>query len=766
MNRKKNTLCIAILLLIFLSYQLIGITVGSNSSSSRQLRTFFRSSDSNNQMVGFAVFEKGLSLEDADTTCTFDAFFPVSGEITLNGGILHLARDAVFKNPFKIGPGKIDGNSYSLAFPSNVSSIYLPSEYHNKLLSFVDEQAIGDNVNDVSWSYDDKYIAVACDSFGGSELQIFYFDGTQLILKDSYNFGSIVCYTVDWNPVDYSLAVGTSGGDELYVFSFDLETETLSQTDAANTGRVYNVAWSPNGQLLAVGRYNQNDIRVYEVVSGVLGAFYTCPLYSGELSVGTNYVQKKGLSWNTTGEHLAVSFRITLNGSTKYYIKVFSYNGSGFNDEAYFEGAKPILSIDWKPESSILAVGMSSGSTRVRLYNFNAEDKTIIEMVNSAVSESRTIYDLHWKGDLLAYLIDKANASYELKVCSFDSIDNTLSVVSGYNYTADLKTLSWSHNGNYIATGGPADNLVVLKFEEKPLIFKDIKLYFDSDIILTGNIIFEGSCILNCGRNILDISTDASITISHGATLFLEDATIKGLSGSNIVCADDDGVLQLDDIVWIQEGNFSFASGGLRFKNDVKMMGDYIFAYQSLQTSTLLSRATLALDVGLTFSYDPNSASKNLIEMEDETSLLLLNGATLHTTPTGIQLTKGRLRVLRDSFLSSEKETIFGNLLDEGITLGNDIAGDDLKCDILSGVTLHMLQGSLNYRNVLSSSWSMNNFTSVLYMYADTQYNVYQNIDLDSGSLLLGNNTIIGRAIGKSIIGSLRPQGTLLYTNI
>jgi len=766
MSDRKFILFFAVLFLNFLSYKLIGVTVGSNSSSSRQLRPFFRADDSGNEMFGFTVFEKGLSLENANTTCTFDAVFPISGDITLNGGTLYLARDAVFKNPFKIGPGKIDGNSYSLEFPSNVSSIYLPSQNHNKLISLVDEETIGDNVNDVSWSYDDKYIAVACDDFGGSELQIFYFDGTDLTLKDSYNFGSIKGYTVDWHPSDYYLAVGTSSGDELYTFSFNPQTEVLGQTDTANIGRIYDVAWSPDGQLLAAGRYNQNDVQVYDVSEGVLGYLHTCTLYSGGASLGTNYVQKQGLSWHSSGNYLATSFRATLNSSTKYCIKVFNYNGSYFTDNGYFEGTTSIVPVSFRPNSYILAAGLSAGSKRVRLYSFDSTNGTITELTSSAVSESRKIYDVEWKGDLIAYLIDKSNSNYELKVSSFDSSDNKLYVVSGYNYASDLKTLSWSHDGNYIATGGPADKLVVLKFDDSPLIFKDIKLYFDSDIILTGSIIFEGSCILNCGRNILDITSDACITVTTGATLLLEDAIIKGLSGDNIKCVDDVGTLQLDDIIWIQEGDFNFSNGNLKFKNDVKMMGDHTFAYQTTKTSTLLTRSTLTLDVGFTFSYDPNCNSKDLIDMEDDTSMLLLNGATLHTTPTGMQLTKGKLRVLRDSFLSSEAGMVGDEDTDEGITFGNDSSSDDLKCDILSGVTLHVLQGSLNYKNILSSSWSMNNFTSVLYMYANTQLNVYQNFNLGSGSLLLGNNAVIGRAIGKDITGSLRPQGVLLYTNI
>jgi len=775
-----------VLILMFLSCRLFGITVGSDTSSSKQKKIFFQASDDNNQLIGFTVFEGGFSFENSSTTCVFNAFFPISGSIALNGGTLFLARDTIFNNPFRIGAGKIDANFYSIKFPSNVSNISLPSQNHTGVLSFVDEATIGDDVYDISWSHDDKYVAVACDSFGGSELQVFYFDGTELTLKDSYNFGYVVDYTVDWHPSDYYLAVGISSGDELLTFSFNPETEVLAQVDTKNTGKIYSVAWSPDGQLLAAGRYNQNDVQVYEVEDGVLGYLHTCTLYTGAESLSTNFVQRKGLTWHSSGNYLATTFYASAGGK-KYCIKVFSYNGSYFTDSGYFENSDYIRAIDFKPESSLLVAGFYRGSQRLRLYYHNPSSGTITELGEptvkskafeiselteiSLVQESRAVYDVEWSGSLFAYLVSKSNSDYELKICSIDSSDNALYVVSGYNYTSNLNTLSWSNSGNYIATGGPTDKLIILEFLSKPLIFKDAKLYFDSDVLLTGSIIFEGSCILNCGRNILDISSDACITVTDGATLLLEDVVIKGLATDNIKCTDDDGIIQLDDVIWVQEDDFNFSNGALKFKNDVKMMGDYIFAYQTIKTSTLLSRSTLALDVGFTFSYNPTCTSKDLIEMTDNTSLLLLNGATLHTTVTGMQLTKGKLRVLRDSFLSSEVTSVSDGegkpvRIDEGITFGADDADYDLSCDILSGVTLYCLQGSLNYKNISSSSWQMNNFTSVLHMYSSAQLNVYQNLNLGNGSLFLGDNAIIGRAIGKDITGSLRPQGTLLYTNV
>jgi len=773
MNYKKAILFITVILLFSFFKKLECPKVGSNSSASRQLKTFFPASDTNNRMEGFAAFENGLTLENSSTTCIFDAFFPVSGDITLNGGMLYLYRDALFKSPFSIGVGRIDGRSFSIEFPSNISSLKIPSDGHNEIFSYCDEKSIGDNINDVDWSFDDSYIAVVCDSFGGNELQIFSFENDQLTLVASHNFGLSSAYVVKWHPSLYYLAVGKRNGDELYTFFFNKSNNTLEQKAIADIGIVYGIAWSPSGNELAVGRYNQNNLLVYDFQDGLLSNEQAYTLYEDVGNLKSASCQKQGLSWSYDGDYLAAAFRIKKNdNSVCYAVKLFHFDGGNFIDDAYMEMSSSIGPISWRPNSSLISIGLYNGSERFRLYKHDPSEKTLEEITNARLGESRSVYDISWcEGAFVAYVKRKGSINYELQVYTFNSEENTFCLVSGHNYTTDLKTLAWSHNGNYIATGGSGDKLVVLSFASSPLIFKDVSLFFKSDVIFNGDIIFDGSCVLNMGRNILEFANGSSMTVSAGGQLIIEDARIKGISDNNIVCQDDDCVITLRDVVWIQDGNFSFSNGALRWKNDVLMSGDYMFGYETIKTSTLLSKSTLELDVGFTFCYDPVIGNKNLLEMEDETSVLLLNGATLHATGTGLQLMNGKMRVLRDSFLSSEITTTVDEFeneitIDEGITLGNNNDSNDLVCDIFSGVTLHVLQGSLNYKNVLHSSWSMNNLTSVLHMYPNTTLNVYQNLDLGRGSLLLEDNAFIGRALGENLTGSIRPQGALTYVNI
>jgi len=772
MNIQRNILFLCVLCITCVSQVIKCHTVGSNTTSSRQLRTFFRETDDVNKMVGFSVFENGLSLENEATVCTFDAFFPMSGCINLNGGTLYLAKDAVFKYPLKFTPGTIDGCGHSLAFPSSVASVSVPSAYHNKLLHFCDMQDIGENTNDIGWSFDDKYVAVVCDSFSGYELQIYYFDTTdmKLSLTAFYNFGNDSAYSVKWNPTEYCLAVGKAGGDELYTFYFDSVTASLQVVDSADIGRVNDVDWSPDGQLLAVGRNNKDSLLVYKVTNGVLDTCYTCTLHAENVAV-----PKHGLAWSSSGECLAASFKVTYTYTVPTYrLKTFRFYGDYFTDGTYIETSDRMSAIAWKPDSSYIAVGFTNSNERLRVYEHDSITHALSEVLSARSGEKRSIYEVKWKGDYLAYLKDKSNITYELKVCYFDPVEKTFSIVAGANCGKDLIALAWSNSGQFVATGGKKDCLVVFDFRLASLVFKDIKLFFDSDVIIGGDVVFEGSCIVDCGRNNLEFLDEGSITVASGSSLLLSDAIIRGVSGNKISCADDDCVLQLKDVTWFQDGNYTFSTGAMIFENDVAMSGDYTFAYQTMKTSTILSKSTLALDAGFVFSYEPansllltfsynpeNIVSKDLIALEDSSSTILLNGATLHATCEGMELKKGRLRVSRDSFLSSEKLLFEGIYFDGGITFGDGTVENDLLCYIYAGNGLNAIQGTLKYKNVLPSSFAMGSDRSFLRIYENAQLNVYQNLDMGDSIIYFDDNVTLGISLGKKIIGSVCPYGIL-----
>lgn len=290
-----------VIVLLFGSINTINtVPVGSNNGVAKQAKTFFSKNDNDNEMTGFSVFEDGIILEDASTESLFNAFFPVSGSIILNGGTLSLSRDVTFKSPLQLGGGTIKGNGFAIEFPGNVSNLKIPTMGYEKALNELDQASIGQEIKSVDWCFDGNYVAL-CTKKGGSEIRVYSVSNNLLTFVTSYDPGNNDTHSIRWHPSDYYLAVGHKDGTELRILSFDTQTETLSEESSADMGKVQAVAWSPNGNYLAVGESNVNDLRVYAVSNGVLGTLYT-----EGFSVIDSTVSFNALDWDSTGNYIVV----------------------------------------------------------------------------------------------------------------------------------------------------------------------------------------------------------------------------------------------------------------------------------------------------------------------------------------------------------------------------------------------------------------------------------------------------------------------------
>jgi len=190
--------------------------------------------------------------------------------------------------------------------------------------------------------------------------------------------------------------------------------------------------------------------------------------------------------------------------------------------------------------------------------------------------------------------------------------------------------------------------------------------------------------------------------------------------------------LILDDVIWSQPTyDYTFANGAIIIRDDVLMTGDHVFAYQSSQTSTINARAQLMLDSNFTFSYAPSSASRDLIAFVDGTSQLVLNGATLHTTTTGMNLTKGQLVAHGISHLSSDAD----------ITVGDLILADDFSLFIDAGAQLVIDSGTLNYKNMAVGSLTLLNDLSELYFAPNTTLHLYESMTYSRGRTIFSATT-------------------------
>ncbi|MDR3550323.1 MAG: hypothetical protein P4L31_02835 [Candidatus Babeliales bacterium] len=279
---------------------------------------------------------------------------------------------------------------------------------------------------------------------------------------------------------------------------------------------------------------------------------------------------------------------------------------------------------------------------------------------------------------------------------------------------------------------------------------------FFSNIILSNAWSFSGHCVLTGNGHTLDL-TNGSIIVQPGSTLEFRDITLKGISGTNITCIDNAGLIVLDQVTWQQAGNFIFLQGSLQFENEVNFTGNSIFGYQSPQVSTLFAQSTLTLDSGFTFSYDPGTSPDLLAFVDNTSQLVLNNNATLWTTLQGLNLIKGSILVQTNGLFVSE----VNGSTDNGITVGDCISTDDFIINIAGGAQL-TVTGSLNYKDVNASSFNMLSDTSSLFINDNASLNLYQNLN-GPGLTAFGNNSTLGTSSGMQLLMGSSQQGTLNF---
>lgn len=275
----------------------------------------------------------------------------------------------------------------------------------------------------------------------------------------------------------------------------------------------------------------------------------------------------------------------------------------------------------------------------------------------------------------------------------------------------------------------------------------------NANVALSNTWTFSGTCIIDGGGGELDLLNGAFV-IERGSTLILRNVLLYNISGTNVQCLDDAGVLIIEDSTWDQNGSYIFTLGALELQGAITMQGDAnsIFSYQSDQPITFASDTSLTLDQGFTFSYD--ASSPDLLQFTDASSVLVLNSATLATNAQGLNLFHGSLQVQGNSLLSTSSF----------IALGDCFNGtNDFVINVQSNAQLAIESGNFNYKNVNASSWNMQN-TSILYINGGASLNLYQVLNLGTGSAVFGNNATLGNEA--NLIGSSSQEGTLNFVTL
>jgi hypothetical protein len=242
------------------------------------------------------------------------------------------------------------------------------------------------------------------------------------------------------------------------------------------------------------------------------------------------------------------------------------------------------------------------------------------------------------------------------------------------------------------------ENVVFINYDENSLYlpagsslyFLNSTIEFTDNRTLTLPLNLAGTVVINGYGYTLSFDPGGSLNITSGF-LSINNQVLFGLANSNLRCTNQSSTMFLQNCDLVLTDTYVFRDGGLITQNS-KISGFNTFSYESAQTFTV--NRQLLLDSGVTFSYSPIVAKNNLIELASDSSIYM-NGSTLKTTTTGLQLTKGTLIIDNQNQMYNDGATS----LSEAIWWGNGNAADNLKIEILPGANLDLMSGILVYNN-------------------------------------------------------------------
>lgn len=670
------------------------LVVGSNSVISRQALAVFPAADSDNEMRGFAAFQGGFTLENLTTACIFDSVFPVSGNVTLNRGTLTLSQDMVFDEKTCImNEGTIAGNSRTAEFLHTVS-LALPGMQTIVSLNLKNEVNMGRTVYSVDWSYDDQYLAVGIASGTSSELFIYTFDGTTLSMATSTEIPQHA-HSVMWHPSSYYICIGIDDDpdDDILLYHYSTGPQTLTKTDGGFlTGGGYVVDWHPSGNWVASSSTNASkELHVWPYAAGSFGSAILHNLSPDRT------VQRNALSWDASGDYLAFGTSVNASGDELgicYFDEVTLTYTLGNNV------GQLVSAVSWSPTGPYIAVGLSGSSERLRIYEHKVANGTLTEKTSARVGESLSVTSLDWNSDGTRLAVGRETGSgTEFRVYDFDSGAQTLTLAAELGASGKIEALRWSHDDSYVARGDANNMFGVYGFVTSggEFIFDSLNLLFNSDVFFDQTTVrFKGSCAVDGRGHVLDLTSGSNIIIASGASLLLKDVTLKGVSGSRILLEDSVATLSLNNVEMLLDADFTFTQGHIDIIGDTKVTGTNVFTYKSAQVSIIASHARLLFGTGMTFKYDSPITSGNLFTLTDMTSILHLCETTLHSTTTGLRLTKGTLVVEGACpVLSDATVEIEGIFLGDGASAANNV-----HVKVLDESGLDLQSGYLVYKNV------------------------------------------------------------------
>jgi len=508
-------------------------------------------------------------------------------------------------------------------------------------------------VRSVVFSPDFKWLATGGDVASSIGTNIYSFDGAAITTTPfggQKNYGQTV-YSVDWTRGGLLWNVAGLNAPGFYncrVYNFNGcgLAQDMAASFTAFGADAYATSWNPDSIHFAVGGADTGgdslaDVKLYSYDPS-LNILNELP--AGRVNHGAPVYS---LRFHPSGRYLAIGGGI---GIDSYSVRVYSFDGNGLNEilGCRVNHGASIYTVVWSTDGQYLAIGGEAGSggvygnPQVRIYKFNGTSLT--EITGCQIIHGAAVYSLAW-----------SSCNCELALGGARTADNLTTRVYNLNYDYDSSA---------IVTKNGSTNLLA----DTNLTDQEFTL---SDITILGN------------NYHLDMGASAIMHVDGGSTVTAQNLNINNVHGNNIRLDDSNSLLLLNCSNLNLDADFSLTEGAIWFDGDCDVEGAKKFTLNSTETSKILEYTNLMFGYGMTLSYDPRGPFKNLLQFKDRSSRLLLDRCTLHTTSTGMQITKGDVGIFGSGNFENE-----GTVISEGIIFGDGNPLNDPELDIFPGVGL------------------------------------------------------------------------------
>jgi len=524
---------------------------------------------------------------------------------------------------------------------------------------------MGNNPFSVDWKIGDSYIAASSQTAAGdAELKIGYYDGSAVTTTLTVEHGRNV-NTVRWAPNAPYLAVGRNlnlilPDNEVLIYQHNVSNGTLTNISSAELiSNCAAVAWHPSGNFLLVG-YNPltltSALVTYPVTAGVLGTVSLSTAISVLQDVSNN-----AMSFSPGGNQVVVGVTTAgVLGTSELLVYDYTSALLGITLTTSFYFGDTVQAVDWSPTGSFIAVGLTTNTNNLRIFDASVTPMLEVQAARQPLSEN--VFGLHWDRTGTYLLVASQGASTgTVYIYKFDKIAGTLTLQFSRTLANQAFSVRWNHLNDHFAYGyhhGSGDDRVVVDTVEAgslgSIIFSDGALSFNSNTKLLASLQFNGDCKIDGHGTRLTFSDVGELTVRPGSNLIIENIELINLSQSKLRCMTDSGSITIRNSIVHLENYYTFSKGSMRFEGDCLITGSGGFFYTSCSTSTIARESTLVFSEDTIFNYAPACPLTNLIFYEDSLAALYLDGCSIISTRTGLQLAGGILVIDNHVTLSSQ----------------------------------------------------------------------------------------------------------------